>query len=172
MVSQPGEPGKPGQPASGSQGGAGGQGGEGGAGQTTGGPGGAGGTGGDSMRGPQGPQGKSAPRRALVGYVILAVTVAVSLYFSWRNTQQITNERAARSIAVNGYLVRGCARDTRKDAIFIGILSDTIRSVRNRTDIDPAIRRAYILKQTKNIVAIQAVDRQCVADIPPPIPSH
>lgn len=111
-------------------------------------------------------------RRALTGYLILAIGVAVGLYFTWKNTQQITHERAARSVAVNDYLARGCMRDETKDAIFIGILRDSIQSVRARTTIDEAIRRAYIAKQQRNIQAIQAVDRQCVADIPPPIPSH
>lgn len=113
-----------------------------------------------------------AQRRATIGYLILAIGVAVGLWFTWKNTQQITNERAARSVALNGYLARGCVRDARKDAIFIGILRDSIQSVRARATIDPAIRRAYIVKQQRNIAAIQAVDRQCVADIPPPIPAH
>ena len=87
------------------------------------------------------------PSRPLIGYLILTIGVAVGLYFTWQNTRQITNERAARSVALNNYLARGCVRDARKDAIFIGILRDSIRAVRVRPGLDPAVRRGYIAKQ-------------------------
>jgi hypothetical protein len=177
VVSEPGEPGKPGEAPVGSQGGRGGEGGRGGHGtpEGEGGKGGHGGSGEDMSRGLQGiqgEQGKGAPRRALVGYVLLAVGVALGLFFTWRNTRQLTNERADRSIQLNQYLALSCARDKDKDAIFVAILDDAIRRTEKSVRSDPATRRAVVENLRHSITEIHLIDSRCVSDIPSPIPHH
>lgn len=108
----------------------------------------------------------------LLGYLILAGAVVLSLWATERNANSIANERAARSVELNGYLERRCLRDTRKDAVYIGILQDSIKGVRARRDLDPAVVHAYVTKQQANISAIRRINRLCTSDIPPPIPKH
>lgn len=107
---------------------------------------------------------------AVAGYVILALTVVLALWATRHTSLRIANERAQRSLELNLYLGKQCRRDIRKDAVFVGILLDSIDSVRHRPGLDPALVSLYVQKQKRNIAAIRAVDRQCVEDIPPPLP--
>lgn len=117
-------------------------------------------------------------RAVVAGYVILAVGVCIGLYFATAASTDAkkaatiaANERAARSVELNRYLAKQCERDEDKDAVFVGILNDSLERART-AHIDPALRAAYIRKTSDDIARIRAVDRRCVADIPPPLPSH
>ncbi len=181
-MSSHGKPGEPGKPAHGDTGGAGGQGGQGGEGETTGGQGGQGGEGGGIHRGPRGYEGaagKGSPRLAWIGYLILTIGVCVGLYTSWNSSRQevrlsheVINERATRSQELDAYLAKGCQRAVVKDNVYIGILRDSIVSVRVSTQYDAATKQAYIKRTLNNIARIRAVEKQCRQQIPPPLPHH
>lgn len=111
-------------------------------------------------------------RLAVIGYLVLAVGVSLGLYFTVQNTRQITNERAERSLGLNGYLTRSCARDKDKDAIFISILSNAVKHTRATSNLTPQARRNSIHSLEVAIEGIKAIDVRCVRDIPPPIPKH
>ncbi len=153
LVNHPGKRGEPGQPGKGGVGGTGGQGGE-------------GGEGGTGERGPRGYRGSTWS--GVVAYIILAVAVSVGLYFTAKNTHDVNNERADRSIQLNDYLARSCLRDQEKDAIFVGdpnhpgILQNSLNNVRHNTTIDKAIRAAAVLQLQHAINEIHAIDRRCI----------
>lgn len=108
----------------------------------------------------------------LIGYLILAVSVVLALWASRQNSIGLANERAVRSVELNAYLARDCNRDTKKDNIYLGTLTRSIAQVRASKRLDPAVRSAYIRRTTADIHAVRRIDRLCVSDIPPPLPSH
>ena len=103
----------------------------------------------------------------VVGYVILALSVTIALYFGYRNASKIRTERQQRSAAINVYLVQQCSREKRKDAVIISILRDSQQSVSKDQALDQAFRHAYVARIQTKIDALDALDFACVSAIPP-----
>lgn len=122
-------------------------------------------------RGPRGHTGHSGSRLAVAGYLVLAIGVVLGLYFTVQNTRKITNERADRSLDLDSYLRRSCARDKDKDAIFISILANAARQARV-SDLTPRVRQLSVHNLETAIKGIKAIDARCITDIPSPIPKH
>lgn len=106
---------------------------------------------------------------AVVAVAASIIVVLFAVFLAFYSQRSFSKERAQRSLQINGYLAKQCDRDRRKDVVITGILQRSIDNVLRSRAANPDQIEAYVEKTRADIAAIRAIDRQCIADIPPPI---